>query len=186
MRRFLPFVLVSLLAACSTAEVPAPQQEPVQEPPAVEAPAEPAEPAEPPKLNLRLEKNVTTDDQGTPHTFAVLHLTGAVETDIPLPETLGELMHVDPNAYGPYAQDNVDSVVAVLSAWWAGQGREFIVMTLRDPRIIKVEIRNGYEEGVCDPPEAFAEAEVPWGVEVSLQDFGDTVERSSVEFCHAQ
>lgn len=181
MRRILPIAFLALLSACSAANVPPVGQEPAAAPTPVPVAEEPAD------LFVRLEKNVTTDDQATPHTNAVIHLTGAVQADIPLPETLGELMYVDQNAYQMYQQDNVQAVVAVLSSWWAGQGREFVLTKLAEPHMFKVEMRNGYEEGVCDPPEVLAEAELPgMDTPVVLEGFDSPVERSSVEFCHAQ
>lgn len=124
---------------------------------------------------------MSEDPDGTQRTKATLHLTGAVGRDLDLGEILGELRHVDPNSYGRYAQSNADTVAA-FTTWWAGGGEEIFITQHHDPRTLTIERRYGDEGGVCNPPEKMFEFVLPGEVTVTTENFGDMVERSSIDF----
>ncbi|KKW38883.1 hypothetical protein A2454_06020 [Candidatus Peribacteria bacterium RIFOXYC2_FULL_55_14] len=133
-------------------------------------------------LTIRLEKSTTSDSDGTFHTRALLHLTGALNQTIELEDILGELMYVSPSGYDRFNYENAETV-AVVTAWWAGQGEEIYITQFHDPHTLTVEHRYGDESGVCFPPGMIADLPLSGDVEIDLENFGlPTVERSSIDF----
>jgi len=133
-------------------------------------------------LTIRLEKNTTSDADGTFHTRALLHLTGALNQTIELEDILGELMYVSPSGYGRFKYENAETV-AVVTAWWAGQGEEIYITQFHDPHTLTVEHRYGDESAICSPPGMVADLPLLGDVNIDLENFGlPTVERSSIDF----
>ncbi len=138
-------------------------------------------------LEVKLEKTLSEDELATIHTKAFLRLSGAVTQTIDLGDDIqGELVVVNPSAYGAYAAEG-GTTVAVLTTWWAGQGEEIYVTQYKDPPAFTVEHRYGDEQGTCTSPELIADVELPAGdVKVELVGFEPTVEQSSLQFCHQE
>ncbi len=134
-------------------------------------------------VTVTLEKSTSTDAQATVHTKAVLHLSGAVMKAVDLGDILGELRYVNHATYDLYRQKNGDPV-AVLSAWWAGGGEEFVLTQFHDPHYFTIEKRYGDESGNCDPPGLVGDYPLQGDITVSLQNFGEPVDQSSLQFCH--
>lgn len=127
---------------------------------------------------------MSEDALATIMTEAVLKLSGAVNQEINLGGDIqGELVVVNPSAYGAYAKEGGETV-AVLTTWWAGQGEEIFITKYSDPPSLTVEHRYGDETGICTPPELIADVELAGKVEVSLVGFEPTVAQSSLQFCH--
>lgn len=133
-------------------------------------------------LTISLEKAMTEDAEATLHTKASLRLSGAIDDVIDLDDILGDLLYVDPKAYGVYARPN-GQTVAVLTAWWAGQGEEIVITQMTAPPSLVIEHRYGDESGECTEAEVLAKYPLTATVRVSLDDFGDPTPQSRIQFC---
>ncbi len=132
---------------------------------------------------IAFDKKVTEDDLATIHTTAALRMTGAITEEVDLGEILGELVQVDPSAYGTYAKDGTE-VIAVFTAWWAGQGEEIIVRHDKTAAVLSVDHRYGDESGSCTEPQNMAEFPLAASSTLELQDTGETAAQSSLKFCY--
>lgn len=131
---------------------------------------------------LTLEQTTTTDDQSIPHTSAKLRMSGAaMELALDLGENIqGPLQYVNPAAYSTY--DTEGEVVAVLTAWFAGQGEEILMVSRNG--VMTIQHRFGDETGSCTDWEIIAEPTLPAEAAVELAGFGDPIEQSSLAFCN--
>ncbi len=136
-------------------------------------------------LTITLHKSSSTDAQATVHSTVNLQLSGVVSKTIDLGDILGDVQYVNPNAYAYYdAQDR--QAVAVLTSWWAGVGDEYIITKFLSPSRLQVDHWAGDEQGTCAKPETIASIPVPSDLKVSLQNFGEMVDQSSIQFCHTK
>ncbi len=140
--------------------------------------------ATPQTLSITLEKTMTEDVQATILTNATLTFAGATTQTLALDEIQGDLMYVDPTTYPLYKQDGSD-VVAILTAWWAGQGEEIVIRQTDDAHIV-IEHRYGAEDGTCTDPEQLADFALSGKVQSTLENFGEPVAQSSIQFCQEQ
>ncbi len=129
-------------------------------------------------VSIALQKSSETNEaDGVVHTTATLQLGGALEETVDLGDIQGELFVVE------NANDNDADVVAMLTAWFAGQGEE-IIITHADDKLTVSHIY-GDESGFCTEPETIAEFELSDRMSVELLGFDETVEQSSLAFCKA-
>lgn len=126
-------------------------------------------------MNLELQKNVTTDDQGVVTTEAALMFDGKLT---PLGTVTGELNPVARQL----GQD--PSIIAVFTAWFAGGGEEVRVTRSEDRAALVIEKRSGDESGACTDWERVGEIAISPDQEAQLMaEAGTEVPASSLAFC---
>jgi hypothetical protein len=186
-------VLLLALGACATAPVtvpePASSSSSVSAQPVSAAPVAPQFTGSGTKLTIRLEKSESEDSGGVLRTKATLHLTGAINTDVPLKDIVGHLSL----AQKPYVQPaGSGTTVAVLSAWWAGGGEEIWITQYHNPHALTVEYIRGSEgdpdappADTCDGPGLITDLPMQGDVTVTLEGFGKATAPSVLAWCQA-